>query len=127
MTDPTCAERIGDHLARRLAHLANLNRGVPSSDYLSDPAATTDELAEAAQDELNELPLAVSLERVVRVDLSTGGPADWLELFYRSDDDEPHRVVYHFADWFDHAEVTLSGDEADEVAQAFGWFAEVNR
>jgi hypothetical protein len=79
-----------------------------------------EERREQALEELSEYPLAVSMERVVRVDLSTGGPADWLELFYQADESRPHRIVYHFADWFDHAERTLDGDEFDAVETAWG-------
>lgn len=49
--------------------------------------------------------------------MSTGGPADYLEVHVDSDN-EITSIVYHFADWFDHAEQELSGEEFD-VAEQF--------
>lgn len=86
-----------------------------------------DGLREAAQERMYELPLGVSAQTVFRVELSTGGPADWLEIVCTGDTPayeaggEPYeieRIVYHFADWGDHAERTLSGVDFD-IAERF--------
>lgn len=57
---------------------------------------------------LGEYPLCLTVKRVLRVDLSTGGPGDWLEVVL--DDGEVQSVTYHFNDWFDHAERSVSED-----------------
>lgn len=87
-----------------------------------------DEIAEAARERMHELPLGVSSYTAFRIDLSTGGPGDWLEVVCNHDgsmlrrlDDGPYeveRIVYHFVDWFDHAERQLDGHEF-EVAEEF--------
>lgn len=93
------------------------------------PDRAVEELSEAARERIYELPLAVSAKTVFRVELSTGGPADWLEVFCSGDTPlyepagdgehyEVERIVYHFADWFDHAERDLSGFEL-EAAEDF--------
>lgn len=95
----------------------------------SPTTCTPEELSEAARERLEQLPLGVSAQTVFRIDLSTGGPVDWLEVVCSGDTPryepagegehyEVERVVYHFADWFDHAERTLEGDEA-EAAERF--------
>lgn len=89
-----------------------------------------DGLREAAQERMYELPLGVSAQTVFRIELSTGGPADWLEVVCTGDTPcceptsdggehyEVERIVYHFADWGDHAERTLSGVDFD-IAERF--------
>lgn len=79
------------------------------------------ELAENARQRIAEYPLGTSSYRVFRVDLSTGGPGDWLEAKCSGDtpryepagDDGEHyeveTITYHFNDWFDHAERVLVG------------------
>lgn len=75
-----------------------------------------------ADDILDAYPLGVSRKAVFRVELSTGGPADWLEVICGNTVADPYgarggleveEIVYHFADWFDHAERELSGEEFD--------------
>jgi hypothetical protein len=149
-TQPTCAERIGDQLAGRIAHLNALDAlaDVNTSDALVDllarddeagdrfdeilapdgPAvsdfaeADIDDLRERAIESLYELPLAVTSKVVYRIDLSTGGPADWLEVLVSPASDGElagiERITYHFADWCDHAELQLDGDDF-EAARRF--------
>jgi 2-phospho-L-lactate guanylyltransferase (CobY/MobA/RfbA family) len=108
-----------DELRRALN--ARTDHGEESEQYgaaLADvPERAADEIREAAMQRADEYPLHASRMIVHRVELSTGGPGDWLEVF--CDADEPReilRVVYHFNDWFDHAERTLSGDEERAAA-----------
>ena len=111
--DKGCKERIGDQLAGRLAMFDDIEARQQSDD---------DDVADAARDEQYEAPLSVDVLRMVKVLLSTGGPADWFELTWGpgDDDDEPSRITYHFSDWFDHAERALEGDE---YAAAWSFFA----
>lgn len=85
-------------------------------------AISLDAVRERAEQRAYDLPLGVSSFRVFRVDLSTGGPADWLEVRTSGDTPvyesggEPYEVesvTYHFADWFDHAARELEGVELD--------------
>lgn len=89
-----------------------------------------DGLCELARERMDELPLGVSSYTTFRVDLSTGGPADWLEIVCSGDTPcyepagvhganyEIERIVYHFSDWFDHAERQLDGVDFD-IAERF--------
>ena len=130
----TCAERIGGQMADRLADfraIAELQDADPMeahpdvSERAEDMAGEYDpdtDLQEIAGEIVRDYPLGVSRRTVFRVDLSTGGPADWLEVVcsgntpaYESGGEpyEVERIAYHFADWFDHAERQLDGAEFD--------------
>lgn len=81
------------------------------------------------EDSLYEFGLGLSRKVVLRFEMSTGGPADWLEIV--CDEDPKYsvpgirlvvdRVVYHYADWFDHAEETVIDGPLFELAE---WIAE---
>ena len=43
---------------------------------------------------------------------STGGPGSWLEA-HVDDDGDIQQIEYHYNDWYDHAQRTLSGDDYD--------------
>ena len=106
-TDPTCAERLPEQLASRLEDFrAMLDRDDP------------DEPGDGADlGPLSEYPLAATVRYHVRVDLSTGGPADYLTADVDSSGDIG-TIRYHFADWFDHADAILTGDD---YATAYGF------
>lgn len=89
----------------------------PELSALGVEGEDTNEVTEDAQERITEYPLGVTIKTVVRVDLSTGGPGDWLEAIL-DDNKRPERITYHFAPWFDHAELTLEGEDFD-VAEAF--------
>jgi len=121
------AELIYDCAARELTDADTIAAMTPEALEAALDTISLDAVQERAQTRMDEMPLAVSASTVFRVDLSTGGPADWLEVFCsgntpRYDDGaesfEVERIVYHFADWFDHAERELEGFEL-EAAEAF--------
>ncbi len=103
----TCAERIEEHKRGRLEDFAALNDA-----YANAADDTTDDASSA----IYEYPLDVSTFRTWRIDLSTGGPGDWIEIQTDSEGD-PTRVEYHFNDWFDHASVTLDGLEREQALE----------
>lgn len=61
------------------------------------------------EDSIHELALGIDVKKVVNITLSTGGPGDYLECWL-DESDEMYRVVYHFTDWFDHAEIGVDSD-----------------
>lgn len=102
----SCAERVASQLASRAEDIQRLLKTINTAHETND-----DDLLEEAEDELYNLPLAVTEYRVWRIDLSTGGPADWIEVHVR--DGEVGRIEFHFADWFDHASLVAEGAEYD--------------
>lgn len=130
-TQASCRDRIAAHKDSRLGHIAALNtlasvydddtRDEARRELADDPTlddlgldenASAEDHQEQADTALCELPLSVEVLRTVKILLSTGGPGDWLEVTLDAEND-PIRAEYHFHDWFDHASVTLEGDEYD--------------
>lgn len=103
---PTAAERLPDALTGRLADIrAMLDR--------EDPYEGDDDLPG-----LNEYGLGSTVRYSIKVELSTGGPADYVTA-----DVEAGEVVtatYHFADWWDHAAERLTGPAFDTIAEWLG-------
>lgn len=54
----------------------------------------------------------ISKYAVLKIEISGGGPADWLEAYVDIESSEPEmfRLEYHYSDWFDHAQLLLSED-----------------
>ena len=112
---PTAEQRIADSMKRRAEYLAALYRiadeggGTFAEDYPEQPEQLTDE---DARERVLELGLGASIQHVLRIDLSTGGPADYLTAHVAREQYgwEVQSVRYHFADWFDHAEQNVPED-----------------
>lgn len=139
--EKSCEERIAGRLASRLEDFRAFNvladawqstdvtqeiiRGacealnIDADEYSGDAGS----LRENAQDRQYEYPLHVSVERVVTVLLSTGGPHDEFRVTV-DDDGEPVRIEYVFQDWFDGASRYLNGDEFDTAAEFLRPFVE---
>lgn len=99
--NPTCEDRIESEKRSREASLKEIFAKMISSDY-----ETNDE----GYDELRDLALSIEEFTVIKCLLSTGGPADWLEIVVTDYKEEIVKVIYHFADWFDHAEMVVEED-----------------
>jgi len=63
-------------------------------------------------------------EGYFRYQLSWGGPSDEFRFFV-SIDGRPHRIQYHFMDWFDGAKRVLNGAERELLENIFGWFEDM--
>lgn len=61
-------------------------------------------------DEGEVLGVSVKVTVELRVELSTGGPGDWLTAELDLEDGTISDVRYHFAPWFDHADVRVHDD-----------------
>jgi len=137
MTQPTCAERIKEqynHRNETVAKMLKFHNGTAADelDELTeqfveeftkneDREPSEDEVAkfrenasdnEYNEDSLVEFPLGFVITKVIKIELSTGGPADYLEVFIDPEYTETIvRVVYHFADWFDHAQMEVNEND----------------
>jgi hypothetical protein len=146
MREPNCAERIKENYDRRNETVAKmikhyLNQTEDELDDMTDKFVEeftktegrepteeeVDKFRESAADteyneeSLMEFPLGFSVMKVIKIELSTGGPADYLEVFIDPQyTDTIVRVVYHFADWFDHAQMDVNdNDPLWEFAQYY--------
>lgn len=63
------------------------------------------------EESLMEFPLGHSIEKVIKIELSTGGPADFIKVFL-DDTDYITNMTYHYFDWFDGAEIPVKEDDS---------------
>jgi hypothetical protein len=125
MTDPTCAERIHDHMAGRSAtilHLQAIASG-PAMWGLDEDGERIEQ--DDATDRLYEMPLSVEVIRHIKILLGTGGPADWLDAELDAEG-EIRTLEYHFADWYDHAQTYVERDSPLwQFAETFTEYASI--
>ena len=55
--------------------------------------------------------MGISTQKVMRIELSTGGPASFIEA-YLDNENNVDEVFYHFQDWFDCAKRKVSSYSA---------------
>ena len=72
---------------------------------------------EEKREEFEQGILAVSKKLHYKIELSWGGPADWLEVITDEDNKEIEDIIYHFADWNTHEEEYLNNEEFKETRQ----------
>jgi hypothetical protein len=115
----TCEERIGEELNHTEAWLSETYRKIDKAEDAGDHARE-DELREEVQ------PYSVSVTSIMKLELSGGGPASWLEVHLDDSGSWPEvvTVIYHFADWFDHAEREVSANEAPGMWRLAEYYAE---
>lgn len=111
----SCAERLPEYLDGRIADMRSIV-GWAQAWGKSDRHKAEDRY-ETALERWDEYPLAISPVRSVKVELSYGGPQDYL-LCFIDEDGGIERIEYHFLDWFDGASVDLTGRDF-EVASEF--------
>lgn len=112
----SCAERIEAEAKDRAQQLADLfaiydGDGPPESDF------------DEADEELWNLALDVQPVTTLRVTISTGGPADGLEIVLDTDGDVS-QVHYWFQDWFDGAKTDVYSDSP--LWRYAEWIAEIH-
>lgn len=153
----SCAERIGAHLDSRAADVRKMLaarsgeticrncgqviddradgvwvHGLHDDDALvesicADGQHTAEPDGDYTEDSLYDFGLGLSRKVVLRFDMSTGGPADWLEIVCDEETSQygsrldVETVTYHFADWWDHAEQDITDGPLFELAE---WLAE---
>lgn len=102
MSEKTCAEIIDIQKEGREQNLRDIFVAMRDPDH---------DIFEEAVDSLDQLVLCIDVHKIIEVHLSTGGPADWLEI-YLDGVNQIRNVKYHYADWFDHAAVNVDESSA---------------
>jgi len=92
-------ERMLEHLKDRIKEIKEANRD------------------EEKREEFEQGILAVSKKIHYKIELSWGGPSDWLEAIADENSKEIEDIIYHFADWGTHEEECLNDEEFEEVRQ----------
>ena len=93
-----CEDRIEDQLTNLEESCADLLKGYYEGE-------------EGGFENWHDFPLAVSTRKETKIELSWGGPSDFLTVIH--DGADIYAVTYHFQDWFDGA--TRAVDEGSKV------------
>jgi hypothetical protein len=99
----TCEQLIDDRLKDRLEDIRK-SAGLDPDD-------------EDSEDYYIE-PSSISRFVTYKVELSGGGPADWFDLYWNGEYWKGGRYIYQ--DWHDEATLRIDHKEAEEIAEAFG-------
>ena len=99
MKTETCEDRIKDQLDNTNEMLSEIYEKIAQSD--------DDEIKEDGLDEYSNFSLDTEQYKVIKITFSTGGPADWIEIQV-DEENYINKVDYHFQDWFDHAQMSVS-------------------
>lgn len=86
-----------------------------------------DTIVESAREAIDNYGLGVSMVHTIRVEISTGGPAEYLTADVdrgRFGWERESSVTFHYADWGTHDQVTLSNDDpmvtwVDEILESW--------
>jgi hypothetical protein len=113
----SCEARVDDELKKTIESFEEFRSRIAKAEEKGDWPAVED-----VHQEVYEYPLSVDVERVVTIQLSTGGPGDQLEYTIDSDGDVSE-IRYRFLDWFDGAARTISHDTPAHEAAL--WFFEM--
>jgi hypothetical protein len=119
MTDRerSCEARIAEELKSTNTYLVNTYQEIDQASEVDD-YEKREELEEAIA------PYGVTVVRTVRLTLSGGGPASWLDVEL-DETNSPAQVEYHFADWFDHAATVVTEEEAPGLWRMAEQYAEI--
>jgi hypothetical protein len=96
----TCSQLVYEKMQERNQMLDELDT------IINDTESTKEQIEEAIQ-EIRELSLGEDSYKVVKIHLSTGGPADWIEVWMDLYHNHFCYMNYHYSDWFDHAETKI--------------------
>ena len=108
MTGKSCRERISGEWESRKQEMKRADKALAKGD-------------QTELEELQDQVLSISKTTKFRIDLSWGGPQDFIEV----EVDDSGEIIggsYHFLDWFDGAEIELSEEERDLVERVYGPF-----
>ena len=97
MKQQSTRERMIEHLKDRMKEIKKANND------------------EEKREEFEQGVLAISKKLHYKIELSWGGPFDWLEVIV--DNKEIEDIIYHFADWHVHEEEYLNDEEFEEARQ----------
>lgn len=97
----SCAQRIDERLAGREEDMFNIFNALDNDEEYE---------GQDAHDAMHEYALGYDKIEMLKIQLSTGGPGDWLECYLS--DNALYKVEYHFNDWFDHAQVNVDDDSS---------------
>jgi hypothetical protein len=95
--EQTCEERIDSQLSNLEESVTDILKG-----YYQEGES------EEGYEAWNNFPLSVETRKETKIQMSWGGPSDFLSVVH--DGTDIFTVTYHFQDWFDGASRSIDGD-----------------
>jgi len=118
----TCKERVAEHLQERVEDLKQLWEAYCSGEEEVEDLGNIFDYG-LCFDYVNRETFSDQDEPYFRYQLSWGGPSDEFR-FFTGPDFELNRVEYWFLDWYDGAEIVLSGENESLLEDIWQWFKE---
>jgi hypothetical protein len=117
----TCEDRIDTELQDRIHEF---KQALESYDENGKITLEDGQEYEDLIDYLNSVALCLEKTEVYRLELSYGGPQDYIEFQYDPEAKSLVGITYHFLDWYDGAERKIKeGSEAWKVLERVFWEA----
>ena len=121
---PTCEERVQEHLESRLEDIRTLWQLYCSGDEEGDEDLGNFHEYGLSFDYVAAGTFKDQDEGYFRYQISWGGPSEEFR-FYTDAGMSLHRVEFWFMDWWDGASRTLHGEDYTLLAEIFGFFKEI--
>lgn len=99
-------DQVQDEVDRFIEEYTKTYNEEPSEESVDNFREEFIKNEEYNEESLYEFPLGMSKQTVFRIELSTGGPGDFI-MVYVNDEGFIVRVTYHYQDWFDGAEMEV--------------------
>jgi hypothetical protein len=139
--DKKCNDLIDDKLNARFEdyqNILNLNdlsdpENIPESEietlkqfikdqgYDPNDYDNEDDLQELKDRLLSEYGLAAIEYKLIRIELSYGGPQDYIELRIDKEDNTLLSGTYHYLDWYDGAIRSLNQNQLDVIESLYSY------
>jgi hypothetical protein len=100
------SEYVEEQVERFVEEFTKTYNEEPSEEEVDKFRQQCYESSEYNELSLGEFPLGITSSKIVRIELSTGGPADFIKV-YMDDNNFIESISYHYQDWFDGAEMQV--------------------
>lgn len=100
------AEYVDEQAERFVEEFTKTYNEEPSEEEVDKFKQSCYESSEYNESSLGEFPLGITSSKTVKIELSTGGPADFIKV-YMDDNNFIESISYHYQDWFDGAEMQV--------------------
>lgn len=121
MVDGRFDEQLRDATEEFIEKVTTATGEEPTEEEIAKFVEEQHKNCEYTETSIDEFALGFSTYKVIKIELSWGGPADFIEAFVS--DGELIKVVYHYQDWFDGAQMNVPKNS--EMYEYASWFVDM--
>ncbi len=103
-------EQVQDEADRFVEEYTKTEGQEPSQEAIDEFVENYYKNSEYNETSIDEFHLGFSKSTIIKIELSTGGPADFIEA-YLDENGFVEKAIYHYQDWFDGAEMEVKDDD----------------